>query len=69
MKKSIYNPVAVILLTMIPLASAQAQHTFREVDGMGRVLDQIYDQMMPLCQSFISVGQGIAGFAATWYIA
>src|SRR5690606_5716501 len=51
------------------LASAQAEHTFRQVEGMGRVLEQIYDQMMPLCQRFISVGQGIAGFAATWYIA
>jgi conjugative transposon TraJ protein len=33
------------------------------------VLDQLYDDMMPLCSQLIGVGRGIAGFAATWYIA
>ena len=40
-----------------------------DVKGLQGVLDTIYDQMLPLCSSLIGVGQGIAGFAATWYIA
>jgi conjugative transposon TraJ protein len=40
-----------------------------DIRGLQAVLDTIYDQMLPLCSSLIGVGQGIAGFAATWYIA
>ena len=40
-----------------------------DIKGLQAVLDTIYDQMLPLCSSLIGVGQGIAGFAATWYIA
>ena len=37
--------------------------------GLHGVLDQLYEEMMPLCRQLIGVGQGIAGFAAIWYIA
>src|SRR5438094_6592019 len=40
-----------------------------ELNGLHGVLDQLYNEMMPLCSKLIGVGQGIAGFAATWYIA
>jgi len=40
-----------------------------DIKGLQSVLDTIYDQMLPLCSSLIGVGRGIAGFAATWYIA
>jgi conjugative transposon TraJ protein len=40
-----------------------------ELNGLQKVLDTIYEQMLPLCSSLIGVGRGIAGFAATWYIA
>src|SRR5271170_220912 len=39
------------------------------LNGLQSVLDGIYNQMLLLCSSLIGVGQGIAGFAATWYIA
>ncbi|HWB27710.1 MAG TPA: conjugative transposon protein TraJ [Chitinophagaceae bacterium] len=39
------------------------------IGGLQSVLDQLYAQMLPLCSSLIGVGRGIAGFAATWYIA
>ena len=32
------------------------------------VLERLYEEMMPLCSSLIGVGQGLAGFAALWYI-
>lgn len=46
-----------------------AQGVANEMHGLQSVLDQLYDEMLPLCSRLIGVGQGIAGFAATWYIA
>jgi conjugative transposon TraJ protein len=40
-----------------------------EIGGLQHVLDQLYEEMLPLCSQLIGVGRGIAGFAATWYIA
>lgn len=48
---------------------SHAQGLTDEMNSLQGVLNQLYDEMMPLCSNLISVGQGIAGFAATWYIA
>lgn len=48
------------------LASAQVAS---EIHSLHSVLEQLYDDMVPLCSQLIGVGRGIAGFAATWYIA
>ncbi len=56
--------VAVILLPLL----SNAQGIADSLHGMQSVLDQLYDQMLPLCSQLIGVGRGIAGFAATWYI-
>lgn len=40
-----------------------------EMNSLHGVLDQLYSEMMPLCSQLIGVGRGLAGFAATWYIA
>ena len=48
---------------------SQAQGYADQMKGLQGVLDQLYDEMMPLCSKLIGIGQGIAGFAATWYIA
>ncbi len=40
-----------------------------DLKGMQSTLDQLYDQMIPMCGQLIGVGRGMAGFAATWYIA
>src|SRR4051794_32801306 len=53
---------------LLPLLS-EAQGFTNEVKGLHDVLDQLYKDMLPLCSKLIGVGQGIAGFAATWYIA
>jgi len=39
------------------------------MNSLHGVLEQLYDEMMPLCSNLLGVGQGIAGFAALWYIA
>jgi conjugative transposon TraJ protein len=46
-----------------------AQGMANDMKGMHSVLEQLYDEMMPLCHQLIGVGQGLAGFAAMWYIA
>lgn len=56
--------VPVILLPM--MADAQAG---QQIKSLNEVLDKLYTDMMPLCSRLIGVGRGIAGFAATWYIA
>lgn len=47
----------------------RAQGLADEMNGLHGVLDQLYNEMMPLCSQLIGVGQGLAGFAALWYIA
>lgn len=54
-----------VLLPYISLGQGIAD----EMNGLHNVLDQLYEEMMPLCSQLIGVGQGIAGFAAMWYIA
>ena len=48
---------------------SHAQGIADEMKGLHGVLEQLYDEMMPLCSQLIGVGQGLAGFAAMWYIA
>jgi conjugative transposon TraJ protein len=48
---------------------SQAQGLAGEIGGLQKVLEQLYQEMLPLCSQLIGVGRGIAGFAATWYIA
>ncbi len=56
------------VMTGLPLIS-RAQGLAGEMKGLKGVLEQIYTEMMPLCSHIIGIGQGIAGFAAIWYIA
>lgn len=60
--------VAVTVGMMLPLLS-KAQGLADEMNGLHAVLEQLYDEMMPMCSKLIGVGQGIAGFAALWFIA
>ena len=46
-----------------------AQGTPTNTESLHGVLAKVYDEMMPLCSQLISVGRGLAGFAALWYIA
>lgn len=58
----------VVLAPLIPFLS-HAQGIGGEIGSLHSVLEQLYDEMMPLCSNLIGVGQGIAGFATIWYIA
>lgn len=39
------------------------------ITGLQPVLDNVYNEMMPLCAQLIGVARGLAGFGALWYIA
>ena len=60
--------IIVITVGVIPKITF-GQSLSGELGGLQQVLAQLYNEMMPLCSQLIGVGRGIAGFAATWYIA
>lgn len=60
--------ICVAAIFLIPLTSS-AQEAADEMSSMHSVLEVLYDQMMPLCGNLLGVAQGLAGFAALWYIA
>ena len=57
-----------MIVGMVWPCGAYAQDLSGSISGMHAVLEQLYDDMLPLCSQLIGVGRGIAGFAATWYI-
>jgi len=67
--KTAFMAVCGLLLPMLSMAQDNGGGLAGEIGGLQSVLDQLYAQMLPLCSSLIGVGRGIAGFAATWYIA
>jgi conjugative transposon TraJ protein len=66
MKTCVKIGVVMLLLLLPAIADAQAG---QQIKSLNEVLEQLYEDMMPLCSRLIGVGRGIAGFAATWYIA
>lgn len=58
----------VVVGMVLPFIS-EAQSGVDEMKGIHGVLEQLYNEMMPLCSQLIGVGRGLAGFAAMWYIA
>ncbi len=67
-RKIIYSTAGVLLLLQLPLLS-HAQDITSSLQGMQPILDNVYNQMIPMCSNLIAAAQGIAGFAALWYIA
>ncbi|MCC9020439.1 conjugative transposon protein TraJ [Flavobacterium lipolyticum] len=57
----------VLAALLLPFLS-RAQGLGDNMQSLHLVLDQLYDEMMPLCSNLLAVGQGIAGFGTIWYI-
>ncbi|QSW88488.1 conjugative transposon protein TraJ [Flavobacterium endoglycinae] len=68
--KYLLNKKAICVMLIILLLPCRiiAQGLGDEMNSLHGVLDQLYDEMMPLCSNLIAVGQGIAGFGTIWYI-
>ncbi|MVZ65721.1 conjugative transposon protein TraJ [Sphingobacterium sp. DK4209] len=61
------NRIICIFIFLLP-RFLFAQGSGQEIASLQQVLDQLYQQMLPLCRGLIGVAQSIAGFAALWYI-
>lgn len=53
---------------MLPLLS-MAQGFGSTITGLNTELNNLFNQMMPMCSQLIDVGRAIGAFAALWYIA
>ncbi len=70
MKKCVRLIVVMAMCIMLPnILFAQSGGFADDIKSLHQVLEQLYTEMLPLCSKLIGVGRGIAGFAATWYIA
>jgi len=57
-------------MIMVPaLCFGQNSELSDGIKSLHSVLDQLYTDMLPLCEDMIDVGRALAGFAAMWYIA
>jgi conjugative transposon TraJ protein len=68
MKKYLFAALIAATAVFLPNISV-AQGIATETAGMQSVLDQVYKEMLPMCDSLIGVARGIAGFGALWYVA
>jgi len=71
MKKRV-RLILVIAVSSVPVvlfAQNGAGGAAEDIHSLQSVLGNIYDEMIPMCSDLISVGRGIAGLAALWYIA
>jgi conjugative transposon TraJ protein len=59
----------IMLLLSATATKASAQDITSSLQGMQPVLNNVYDQMIPLCSNLIDAARGIAGFGALFYIA
>lgn len=66
--KILYTGLAILFLSSAA-STVSAQDIKTSLKGMQPILNNVYDQMIPMCSNLIDVARGIAGFAALWYIA
>lgn len=70
MMKTKFGPpfLVALAMTFLPL-QLQAQGMPGDIQNLHQVLEELYKEMIPLCEKLIGIGRGLAGFAALWYIA
>jgi len=66
MNKRTFFVLAAVL--MLPVFTMAQESTADTIKSLHTVLDQLYDDMIPMCGELIGVGRAIAGFAALFYI-
>lgn len=67
---TVFFTASAMLLSFLPeICFAQSGSGLAgSISGMQPVLDNVYDDMLPLCSKLIGVARGLAGFGALWYI-
>jgi conjugative transposon TraJ protein len=66
---SIWKKIWYGLAGLLVPSFLMAQGVAGQIRSLQEVLDEVYADMLPMCSQLIGVGRGLAGFAATWYIA
>ncbi|TCD03172.1 conjugative transposon protein TraJ [Pedobacter psychroterrae] len=66
--KILVSAFGLMLLVGFPVCSFAQGGLAGEMKSMHLVLDQVYQEMLPLCSKLIGVGRGLAGLAALLYI-
>jgi conjugative transposon TraJ protein len=69
MKTKIIKVAVLATLAMLLPQLSHAEGVADDLHSLQGILQQLYNQMLPLCSGMIGVARGIAGFAALWYIA
>lgn len=67
-KKLLLSALLAFTGILFPLFS-KADGLADDIHGLQGVLNNVYDEMLPMCSQLIGVARGIAGFGALWYIA
>ncbi|WP_143307265.1 conjugative transposon protein TraJ [Chitinophaga vietnamensis] len=62
------KPLGCAVVGILLPGICNAQSVAGSIGGLHGVLDQLYDDMIPLCGDMIDIGRAIAGFAAIFYI-
>ena len=69
MKRPIQKVAAMATVATLLPSLSHAQGVAANLQSLQGVLNNLYDQMMPMCSQMIGIGQAIAAFAALWFIA
>jgi conjugative transposon TraJ protein len=66
-KKIFYTAIFAVTGIAFPFFS-KAQGLANDIQGLQGTLNDVYNDMLPMCSQLIGVGRAIAGFGALWYI-
>lgn len=69
MKTSTIKVVLIATIGMLLPLFSRAQGVAENIHSLQSILENLYDQMLPLCSRMIDLGRAIAGFAALFFIA
>lgn len=66
-KKGFLTALLAVMGILFPLFS-RAAGLADNIEGLQGTLNNVYNDMLPMCSDLIGVGRAIAGFGAIWYI-
>jgi conjugative transposon TraJ protein len=69
MKKRSFLFFMTVLAALLAPQLAHAQGVAGDLHSLQGILNNLYNQMIPLCSGMITVSRAIAGFATLWFIA
>jgi conjugative transposon TraJ protein len=66
-KKMLLTAIMAVSGSLLPLFS-RAAGLADDMQGLQGTLNNVYNDMLPMCSGLIGIGRAIAGFGALWYI-